>query len=303
MALMDPMIFATLLFPPRKARSGVAPPSNSLRAAYAMTAVADGVFDLGDTVVGDVSASALVSAVDHMDLVRTAVQLKPSGERKKSLARGPIRTHNEAGLPMTLEPVDLPSKFQSRKVHNTLKAPFDFEPTTVAHSDQPPCASLTLDYAFGLRTDFHSGQAIYGIQLRGTRARMEGGSDPYVAVYATAALGVVHRLDNNTQTYFNVHTDDISCLALSPDGNYAATGQIGKHPECYIWSVKDPTSGPITRIGSKKFFDRAVCTVCFSYDSEYLMAMSCDDHHAMGIFKISSGLMVAEAVAGNVPLH
>lgn len=301
MSLMDPRTFAMLLFPPRKTRNAHKN-SGTFKAAELLPSVPDGVFDLEDTVVGDPhgGSSSLERAVGHMDLNETSgtTHPRPVGERKKSLARGPIRNQNESGLPMHLEPSDLPSKFQSRKVHNTLKAPFDFDPGTVTKSAQLPAASLSFDYVFGLRTDFHSGSAIYGSQLQGTRARLEGRNDPFVAVYATAALGVVHRLDSNTQSYFNAHSDDISCIALSPDGAYVATGQIGKYPECYIWSVQDPSSGPIARIGSEKFFSRAVCSVCFSYDSEYLMAMSCDDRHSMGIFKISSGVMVCETVAG-----
>lgn len=295
MAVMDPMILATLLFPPRASRGAA---SSSIKRALTLTSVPDGVFDNGDHITGQVQG--VTGAVEHMDLDPAPAVQHPSGERRRSLARGPIRNQNDSGLPLHLEPSDLPSKYLSRKVHNTLKAPYDFDPATVNNSGHLPNASLSFDYVFGLRTDYHSGHVIHGVQLQNTRARLEGKADPFVAVYATAALGVVHRLDTNTQSYFNAHSDDISCIALSPDGAYVATGQIGKIPECYVWSVTDPSSGPIARIGSPKFFSRAVCSVCFSYDSEYLMAMSCDDRHSMGIFKISSGLLVAETVAGVV---
>ena len=299
MALMDPRIFATLLFPPRKTQSNQN--TSSYKAAMALVSAPDGVFVTDNSVIGHGRVEAeLCTAMEHSGLDNPSQEARVmKSERKNSLARGPLKNQTSGGLPISLEPSDLPSKFMSRKVHNTLKAPYDFSPTTVTTSGQLPSASLSFDYVYGLRTDFHCGQAIYGTQLSNTRARLEGKSDPFVAVYCTAALGVVHRLDSNSQTYFNNHSDDISCIALSPDGLYAATGQIGKYPECYIWSINDPTSGPIQQIGSKKFFSRAVCAVCFSYDSEYLMAMSCDDRHSMGIFKISSGILVCETVAGN----
>jgi microtubule-associated protein-like 6 len=42
-------------------------------------------------------------------------------------------------------------------------------------------------------------------------------------------------LKENTQTFFNLHTDDIISLDLHPDGNLVATGEIGPKPFIFIW--------------------------------------------------------------------
>lgn len=45
-------------------------------------------------------------------------------------------------------------------------------------------------------------------------------------VYHVAALGIVLNTEQNTQRCYNCHTDDILCLAVSPDMSLVATGQV-----------------------------------------------------------------------------
>lgn len=45
-------------------------------------------------------------------------------------------------------------------------------------------------------------------------------------VYHVAALGIVLNTETNQQRFYNYHTDDILCLAVSPDMNFVATGQV-----------------------------------------------------------------------------
>ena len=282
--LLVPKSFGGLMFPP----------------AADSSAPRDGVFD--DAPVDEVIRGGGQTAVSSSSSSTAAgggvahAAAGPTERRRRSIARGPIVNQSPAGLPLHLETAELPTKFISRKVHNTLRAPYDFEAGVVKSSGQAPIASLSREHVFGLRTDYHSGNAIYSVPLGGGSI---GERSPSAIVYATAALGVVHRLDSNSQSFFAAHSDDITCLAMSADTALMATGSLGKKPEVFIWSVREPASGPIAKIGSDKYFSRAVCTVCFSYDSVYLLAMSCDDRHTTGIFKISSGALVCETTAGN----
>lgn len=45
-------------------------------------------------------------------------------------------------------------------------------------------------------------------------------------VYHVAALGIVLNTESNQQRFYNCHTDDILCLAVSPDMSLVATGQV-----------------------------------------------------------------------------
>ena len=48
--------------------------------------------------------------------------------------------------------------------------------------------------------------------------------DRAVIAYAAAGLGVIHDLNENRQTHYNGHTEDVTCMAISTDGSLAATG-------------------------------------------------------------------------------
>ena len=60
-------------------------------------------------------------------------------------------------------------------------------------------------------------------------------------VYSAAALGVVHSLSSGEQSFFEGHTDDISCITLGAGGAGAAglvaTGQVGKRPFICLWDA------------------------------------------------------------------
>jgi hypothetical protein len=45
-------------------------------------------------------------------------------------------------------------------------------------------------------------------------------------VYHVAALGIVLNTEQNQQRFYNFHTDDILCLAVSPNMSLVATGQV-----------------------------------------------------------------------------
>ncbi len=45
-------------------------------------------------------------------------------------------------------------------------------------------------------------------------------------VYHVAALGIVLNTEQTQQRFYNCHTDDILCLAVSTDMSLVATGQV-----------------------------------------------------------------------------
>ncbi|CAF4973882.1 unnamed protein product, partial [Rotaria socialis] len=74
-----------------------------------------------------------------------------------------------------------------------------------------PDQGLTLDFVFGYR----------GYDCRDNVFSLKTGE----IVYHVAALGIVLNAEQNVQRFYNCHTDDILCLAVSPDMSLVATGQ------------------------------------------------------------------------------
>jgi len=68
---------------------------------------------------------------------------------------------------------------------------------------------------------------IHGYRGHNSRNNMSVLSDGCVAYYA-AAVGVVYDSVTHQQRFFvNHHTDDITCIAFSPDKKFVATGEMG----------------------------------------------------------------------------
>lgn len=65
----------------------------------------------------------------------------------------------------------------------------------------------------------------------------------------TAAVGIVLNKQTNTQKIYGAgpgnqdwgHTDDITALAIHPDRDIIATGEVGKNPKICIWRASDPS--------------------------------------------------------------
>jgi microtubule-associated protein-like 6 len=45
-------------------------------------------------------------------------------------------------------------------------------------------------------------------------------------VYNAAALGIVLDMKNNKQEFFDAHNEDITALAMHPNGKYIATSEL-----------------------------------------------------------------------------
>lgn len=92
-------------------------------------------------------------------------------------------------------------------------------------------------------------------------------------------------LKENTQTFFNLHTDDIISLDLHPDGNLVATGEIGPKPFIFIWDSE--TKEVIQKW--KGVILKGVATLAFSPSGDQLVAASIDDLHHIGVFDVKKG--------------
>lgn len=78
---------------------------------------------------------------------------------------------------------------------------------------KPPNANLTLKFAHGFRSF-------------DTRGNLKYTLSPNHIVFTTAGLGVIMNIKDRTQEFSNIHKEDIVSMALHPDGNLVATGQM-----------------------------------------------------------------------------
>ena len=65
-------------------------------------------------------------------------------------------------------------------------------------------------------------------------------------LYYSAAVGIVSDPKTKKQHFFTEHTDDITAIALHPNGYTVATGQVGRKAFMLVWD-----SRRYTRLHSK----------------------------------------------------
>lgn len=81
---------------------------------------------------------------------------------------------------------------------------------------------------------------VNGYRCRDSRNNIAYLSDGSIAYHA-AALGVVYDPSSHSQSFFDLHIDDVTAMAFSPDSRTLATGEIGPKPSIYIWDGPSKT--------------------------------------------------------------
>ncbi|OQS03517.1 microtubule-associated protein, partial [Thraustotheca clavata] len=146
----------------------------------------------------------------------------------------------------------------------------------VVDNSQPPSTTLKRSHVYGYQAQNASNNVRY---LNNNRI-----------VYHVAALGIVYDPVSNSQHFFEGHDDDIVCLALHPNGNYIATGQMGKIPTVHVWELSG--SNCISLACLKGFHKRAVTAIAFSSDGSRLASVGNDDDHSIAIYKWKDGVLL-----------
>jgi hypothetical protein len=94
--------------------------------------------------------------------------------------------------------------------------------TTGYNTHEKPDHHLQLDFVYGYRAHDSRHNLVYNI---------DG-----LVTYPAAATGIAYDSREHTQQFFTMHTDDIVSLAMHPDREIMATGQVGKDPTICVWS-------------------------------------------------------------------
>lgn len=111
-------------------------------------------------------------------------------------------------------------------------------------------------------------------------------------VYYTAGVGIVQHPKSLQQRFFFGHDDDISALALHPDGVTVATGQVGRDPLVCVWDSRTMQ----LRQRMPLFHEVSVVALAFTPDGMRLLSVGGDSNHTFGLFELGgSGRLVAQA--------
>ncbi|CAF1944366.1 unnamed protein product [Rotaria magnacalcarata] len=138
-----------------------------------------------------------------------------------------------------------------------------------------PDQGLTLDFVFGYR----------GYDCRDNVFSLKTGE----IIYHVAALGIVLNAEQNVQRFYNCHTDDILCLAVSPDMSLVATGQIGRDPPVHVW---DPIKMQTSSILKGQHY-RGISALGFSRNGKWLASVGLDDYRTIVIWDWKKGEKLA----------
>lgn len=149
--------------------------------------------------------------------------------------------------------------------------------TTGYNAHEKPDHHLQLDFVYGYRAHDSRHNLVYNI---------DG-----LVTYPAAATGIAYDSREHTQQFFTMHTDDIVSLAMHPDREIMATGQVGKDPTICVWS--STTCELLAEL--KGFHQRAVVSLSFDGTGKYLASVGLDDDHSVAIYDWASRRMVANS--------
>ena len=112
--------------------------------------------------------------------------------------------------------------------------------------------------------------------------------DGRTLIYPLGATVVVKELgDTFAQTFLQGHTDEVSCLTVSPDGRYLASGQLsfmGFSADIIVWDME--TRKAVHRMSLHKV---KVQDLAFSPCGTYLASLGGQDDNSLVIWDVHSG--------------
>ena len=132
---------------------------------------------------------------------------------------------------------------------------------------------------------------VHGYQGQSCRNNCRYTNEGHI-VYHAAALGIVYDPASKRQRYYTGHEDDITALAVHPNGLYVATGQLGAKPCIQLWEAA--RSGPLRNMQTLSgFHTRAVVLLAFSDSGNHLASIGADDDHSFAVYKWEDGTLLA----------
>jgi len=153
------------------------------------------------------------------------------------------------------------------------------EPTVLPPSDLAvPRDALQLEWVHGYRAQDARQNLFY----------TAGGS---AVVYPASQVAVRLDITKWQQKFLHDHSDEVSCLAVSPDRKLVASANQGRRPTVIIWDALTMTVLQVLR----GFHRRSIIKVAWSHDSRLVASVGADDDHTLAIHDWRDDVLLAKA--------
>uniref|UniRef100_A0A0B7B2X3 HELP domain-containing protein n=1 Tax=Arion vulgaris TaxID=1028688 RepID=A0A0B7B2X3_9EUPU len=158
-----------------------------------------------------------------------------------------------------------------------LSTPSDLTDYDISKQEDAPSEKLQLEWVYGYR----------GRDCRSNLYFLPTGE----VVYFTAAVVVLHNVEEQSQRHYLGHTDDIKCIAIHPDRIKIATGQTagqetkeGK-PHVRVWDSVSLNTLQVLGLG---IFNRSVACLSFSKldGGQHLVVVDEANEHIISVWDL-----------------
>jgi len=151
-----------------------------------------------------------------------------------------------------------------------MKEPSDFRKPP-KNQNLPPAVKMELEW-------------VYGYRAKDSKNNIQIMKDGALA-YNAAALGVIYNPADHSQRFFNMHNDDVTAIAFSPDLQTIATGEIGPKPIIQVWDAQSMQP----KFTLKGKLTKGIENIAFSPSGKVLVAVAIDDDHCVAAYNMDTG--------------
>ncbi|XXQ32034.1 WD domain, G-beta repeat [Plasmodiophora brassicae] len=140
-------------------------------------------------------------------------------------------------------------------------------------TNRPPDTDLALEHVYGYNGADAMGNNVYYAD------------DAESILYTVASVAALQCRTTRRQTIFQGHTDEVSCLAVSPDGDLVATGQFdttaaeSQQALVIVWDLR--TGRPMMEFAQHAV---GVCALAFLSGSDRLVSVGLEDPQVIAVW-------------------
>ena len=138
------------------------------------------------------------------------------------------------------------------------------------NQNKPPNLNLELEF-------------VHGYRAKDSRNNLKYLPDGRI-IYHAAALGITYSKANHSQAFFDKHVDDILAFTLSSSGQLAATGEVGRRPNIYVWN----TNSMASLANFKQPLQNGIAALAFTPSESKLVAVGMDDNHSIAVYDLTA---------------